>query len=93
MAFQSRLTKNWLKPFTDEKIKELANNGAKRILVTAPAFIADCLETTVEIGIEYQELFEKRGGEKIQLVESLNSNNDWIKTLTGIIRNNVSDLN
>lgn len=85
VAFQSRLTKNWLKPFTDEKIKELAKNGAKRVLVTAPAFIADCLETTVEIGIEYQELFEKHGGEKIQLVESLNSGSQWISTLQQII--------
>lgn len=85
VAFQSRLTKNWLKPFTDEKIKELAKNGAKRILVTAPAFIADCLETTVEIGIEYQELFEKHGGEKIQLVESLNSGEEWISTLQQIV--------
>lgn len=85
VAFQSRLTKNWLKPFTDEKITELAKNGAKRILVTAPAFIADCLETTVEIGIEYQELFEKHGGEKIQLVESLNSGDQWIKVICELI--------
>ena len=85
VAFQSRLTKNWLKPFSDEEVVRLAKQGAKRILITAPAFIADCLETAVEIGIEYQKLFEKYGGEKIQLVESLNTNDDWIETLYQIV--------
>lgn len=85
VAFQSRLTKNWLRPFSDEEVARLAKNGAKKILITAPAFIADCLETTVEIGIEYQEIFEENGGEKVQLVESLNANDDWIDTLHQII--------
>jgi ferrochelatase len=93
VAFQSRLTKNWLKPFSDQEIIRLAKNGTKRILITAPAFIADCLETTVEIGIEYKELFEKNGGEKIQLVESLNANNDWIETVSEMVKNSSSGLN
>jgi ferrochelatase len=85
VAFQSRLTKNWLKPFSDKEVIKLAKEGKKRVLIAAPAFIADCLETIVEIGIEYQELFEKNGGEKIQLVESLNSNDDWIETINQMI--------
>jgi len=93
VAFQSRLTKNWLKPFSDKEIIKLAKQGTKRILITAPAFIADCLETTVEIGIEYHELFVKNGGEKIQLVESLNSNDDWIRAVAGMVRNSSSEVN
>ena len=85
VAFQSRLTKEWLKPFSDQEVIKLAKQGSKRVLIAAPAFIADCLETIVEIGIEYQELFEKNGGEKIQLVESLNSNDDWIETINQMI--------
>ena len=85
VAFQSRLTKNWLKPFSDEEVIQLAKQGKKRVLITAPAFIADCLETIVEIGIEYQHLFEENGGEKIQLVESLNANEDWIETVYQIV--------
>ena len=88
VAFQSRLTKDWLKPFTDQKIIDLAGQGAKRVLVAAPAFIADCLETTVEIEIEYQQLFEKHGGEKIQLVESLNTHPDWIETMATLVKGN-----
>ena len=85
VAFQSRLTKNWLKPFSDEEVKRLAQEGKKRVLIVAPAFIADCLETIVEIGIEYQEIFKEYGGEKIQLVESLNASPEWIETLKQII--------
>ena len=85
VCFQSRLNKNWLEPFTDEVIIKLAKKGSKKLLVFSPAFVADCLETTVEIGIEYQKLFEENGGEKIQLVESLNDHPMWVTALKDII--------
>jgi ferrochelatase len=47
IGFQSRLSKNWLTPFSDEIILEKLNEGKKRILVLAPAFVTDCLETIV----------------------------------------------
>ncbi|MSS76543.1 MAG: ferrochelatase, partial [Methyloglobulus sp.] len=81
LSFQSRLNNKWLMPFTDKVIEELAVKGAKKVLVFSPAFTADCLETLYEIGIEYQEIFHKHGGEKIQLVESLNSGDDWVETI------------
>lgn len=81
VCFQSRLDKKWLEPFTDKEIEKLAKNGAKKILVFSPAFVADCLETLVEIGIEYQELFEKHGGEKIQLVESNNTDPIFVEAI------------
>ncbi|MFL2570073.1 MAG: ferrochelatase, partial [Flavobacteriales bacterium] len=51
----------------------------------SPAFVADCLETTIEIGDEYQELFEEFGGEKVQLVESLNSSDTFVNGLKEMI--------
>ena len=85
IAFQSRLETRakdpWIKPYSDVVIADLAKKGAKKVLVFSPAFVADCLETIVEIGIEYQEIFENNGGEKIQLVESLNGNADWLLPL------------
>lgn len=85
VAFQSRLTTNWLNPFADEMVIEKAKSGIKKLLVVAPSFVADCLETTVEIGLEYKELFEENGGEKIQLVESLNDHPLWIETLKDLV--------
>lgn len=86
VCFQSRLGGGWIEPFSDVVIKELAAKGAKKLLVFSPAFIADCLETTIEIGEEYQELFHESGGEKVQLVPSLNVGADWIDTLEDIVR-------
>jgi ferrochelatase len=85
VCFQSRLDKNWLEPFTDKIIIQKAKENAKKLLVFSPAFVSDCLETIVEIGIEYQKLFNEHGGEKIQLVESLNEHPMWIKTLKNLI--------
>ena len=65
----------------------LAKQGAKNLLVFSPAFTADCLETIYEIGTEYQEIFHEHGGQKIQLVESLNSGDDWVETIKKLALN------
>ncbi len=88
VCFQSRLDKKWLEPFADKVIIEQAKKGAKRLLVFSPAFVADCLETLIEIGVEYQKLFEEHGGEKVQLVESLNDHPMWVETLREMVKNN-----
>ncbi len=86
VAFQSRLDNKWLKPFSDDIIKKRAEKGDKKILCFSPSFVADCLETIIEIGDEYQEIFEEYGGEKVQLVESLNDSKLWVKCLEKIVK-------
>ena len=86
VCFQSRLDKRWLEPFADKMVVEQAGKGAKKLLVFSPSFVADCLETTIEIADEYQLLFEQHGGDRIQLVESLNDHPAWIDALTKLIR-------
>ena len=85
VSFQSRLTKNWMSPFTDEVLIEKAHKGVRKILIFAPSFVADCLETKVEIGIEYGHLFKEHGGEHLQMVESLNDHPFWIEGLEQMI--------
>jgi ferrochelatase len=87
VSFQSRLDKKWLKPFSDEVVRDCAKKGMKKILVFSPAFTADCLETLIEIGDEYQEIFHSHGGEKVQLVESLNDHPLWIKCMKDLVLN------
>ena len=87
VGFQSRMDKNWLQPYTDKLIVAKARQGAKKLLVVAPSFIADCLETTIEIGFEYKKLFQEAGGHTLTLVESLNDSNEWIVALKDIIDN------
>ncbi len=86
VCFQSRLDKKWLEPFSDKIVEEWGRKGAKKLLAFSPAFVADCLETSIEIGDEYQEIFEEYGGEKVQLVESLNDHPLWIDTCEQLVK-------
>ncbi len=85
MSFQSRLGKNWLEPNTGDVLKKLAQQGKKKVLVVSPSFVTDCLETIVEIGVEYKELFFQNGGERLELVESLNDSDRWAEGVFEII--------
>ncbi|MBN2069207.1 MAG: ferrochelatase [Opitutales bacterium] len=82
VSFQSRLGKEpWLSPYTDATIERLASEGCKRLLVMMPAFVADCLETLEEIGIEGHHNFIEHGGEHMQTIPCLNDHPEWIRFL------------
>ncbi len=85
VSFQSRLTNNWLEPFSDEVLKTYPKEGIKKVLVFSPAFTADCLETIIEIGHEYKELFEEAGGQTLDYVESLNFSDSWVQAIIEIV--------
>ncbi|MFT2008071.1 ferrochelatase [Pontibacter sp. 13R65] len=90
VSFQSRLgNEPWIQPYTEDVIKDLTAKGIKKVLVFAPSFVADCLETTMEVGHEYKELFEEHGGTDWQLVESLNDSPLWIECLREVIANEI----
>lgn len=72
-------------PFTDKTLDSLAKRGIKRLLVVAPSFTADCLETTDEIGHEYKKAFLNAGGQELTLVESLNADDLWVEALKKIV--------
>jgi len=86
ICFQSRLGYDpWAQPYTSQIIEDRAEKGDKRLLVFCPAFVADCLETTIEVLDEYQEEFEEKGGEHLDLVESLNGHPKWIEAVKDLI--------
>ncbi|MEM1217246.1 MAG: ferrochelatase [Bacteroidota bacterium] len=85
-TFQSRLgPEAWAQPYTSAVLEEQAEHGAKNILVFSPAFVADCLETVIEISDEYQEEFEEMGGEKVDLVPSLNDDPRWLDLVAELV--------
>ncbi|MDL5049135.1 ferrochelatase [Oscillatoria amoena NRMC-F 0135] len=87
ITFQSRLGRSpWIRPYTDEVFKELGRSGKKRVLVFCPSFVADCLETLEEIAVRGKEEFTHAGGEDLQLVPSLNSNDDWVDAVVRMVR-------
>ena len=81
-AFQSRLGKSpWIRPYVEDTINSLAAGGTKSVLVFAPSFTADCLETVVEIEETYKALFLSKGGKKFELIPSLNDSPAWVEAL------------
>lgn len=82
VSFQSRLGKDkWIEPYTDQRLDELAGAGVKRLLVMCPAFVADCIETLEEIGLQGREQFLAAGGESLELIPCLNHRPDWAAAL------------
>jgi len=87
MSFQSRLGRTpWIRPYTDERVRDLAHRGVRRLAVFCPAFVADCLETLEEIGIRAREDFLESGGDELRLVPSLNSDPTWVETAAGLVQ-------
>jgi ferrochelatase len=88
LTFQSRFgPKEWLKPYTDITLEELAKSGIKNVDIICPGFSADCLETLEEIKIRYRETFLAAGGNKFSYIPALNERPAHISTLANIIQN------
>ena len=89
-CFQSRFGREeWLKPYTDATLKELAGNGTKSVQVICPGFSADCLETIEEIGIENRDYFIEAGGESFHYIPCLNDEQGHIEALTQLAVENL----
>lgn len=87
VGFQSRLgARPWIKPYTDHVIEELAGKGAKRVMVSCPSFVADCLETLEEIQMRLKEQFTNLGGQELELIPALNSSDLWCKEFSKWVR-------
>jgi protoporphyrin/coproporphyrin ferrochelatase len=75
----------WLRPYTDDVLSELAKQGKKKVFVMVPGFTADCLETLDEIGHESREHFRAAGGEELHQCRCLNDHPAWIKGMKEIL--------
>lgn len=90
-VFQSRFGRaEWLQPYTDVTIAELAKNGVRRIAVVMPGFSADCLETLEEIAIRGAETFRENGGESFAAIPCLNDGPESIGLLESLVKRELA---
>ena len=90
MTFQSRFGKaEWLKPYTDETLEQLAADGVTKLAIISPAFSADCLETLEELESENREVFMEAGGQSYHYIPALNDNDDHITAIVALIEANI----
>lgn len=81
-CFQSRLGRlTWAQPYTENILHELAAQGIKKIAITCPSFVTDCLETLEEIGIRAKQTWLSLGGEEFTLIPALNDDADWVEAV------------
>jgi ferrochelatase len=90
VSFQSRFGRlEWLQPYTIDTVTGLGRRKTGRVDVVCPGFVADCLETLEEIGIENRDAFLKAGGKAFNLVPCLNERHEWIEALARIAAENL----
>lgn len=86
-TFQSRMAgKKWIEPYTDQVVIDLHDRGIRRIAVFTPSFVADCLETSEEIGIRLRLQWEELGGEDLLLIPCLNASTGWSRAVAEMVR-------
>jgi ferrochelatase len=86
MTFQSRFGKaQWLQPYTDETLTNLAKDGIKHVAVLSPAFSVDCLETLEELVHENKDIFIQAGGEDYHYIAALNDRDDHCAALVELL--------
>jgi ferrochelatase len=86
VCFQSRFgNEEWLKPYLIDTMGELPEKGIKKVMVIAPGFSADCLETLEEIEGENREHFMHHGGEKFAYVPCLNDSEEGLDVIQSVV--------
>jgi ferrochelatase len=86
LTFQSRFGfDQWLQPYTDKTIEQLAKDGVRRIAVITPGFSADCLETLEEIAQENAEIFAHAGGEQFAAIPCLNDSDGGMDVIRQLV--------
>ena len=86
VSFQSRVGRaEWLRPYTDETIRDFGSNKLGRIDVVCPGFAADCVETLEEIEMRYGDLFRAAGGAELNYIPALNARDDHIAFLSRLV--------
>ncbi|MBF2021699.1 MAG: ferrochelatase [Hydrococcus sp. C42_A2020_068] len=82
LAYQSRVGPvEWLKPYTEDALKELGEKGIEDLLVIPISFVSEHIETLQEIDIEYREVAEEAGIKNFQRVPALNTHPVFIDAL------------
>jgi ferrochelatase len=86
LAYQSRVGPvEWLKPYTEDALKELGEQGVKELLVVPISFVSEHIETLQEIDIEYKEIAEEAGIETFHRVPALNTEPLFIDSLANLV--------
>lgn len=87
LGFQSRFgPAKWLEPSIDQLLADAIQKKLKHIVMIAPGFSFDCVETLEEISIGYREDFMEAGGVKFDYIPCLNDTEDAVSLYAALIK-------
>ncbi len=90
VTFQSRFgAAEWLQPYTEPTVQQLAKDGVREVDVVCPGFTADCLETLEEIALGCEKTFLDAGGKQLRYLPALNDSPAWIEALADLAERNL----
>lgn len=81
LVYQSRFGHRWLAPELIKRLAALPTEGTKSVAVICPSFVADCLESLEEVGLQGRELFLRSGGDRLTLVSCPNGSSTLARAL------------
>jgi ferrochelatase len=91
VTFQSRFGRaEWLKPYTDDTLLGLPQEGVRKIAVVCPGFAADCLETLEEVAMEGRDEFLEAGGTDFAYIPCLNASETGMAMLETLVRRELA---
>jgi ferrochelatase len=87
VTFQSRFGRaEWLQPYTEPTLIDLASKGLRNVEVFCPGFVSDCLETLEEIAMEARQSFLGAGGQDFRYISCVNDRPGFIDALADLVR-------
>ena len=90
-SFQSRFGRaKWLEPATNAVLAAEAARGTRRLVIAAPGFSADCLETREELAIRGREQFLAAGGQDYAALDCLNAGETGMTMLEALVRRELA---
>jgi ferrochelatase len=91
LAFQSRVGPlEWLRPYTEDRLRELAGGGVRRLLMAPLGFVSDHIETLHEMDEEYGDLARSLGME-FHRTPALNDDPLFAEALAGVVRSKIEE--
>ena len=92
LAYQSRVGPvEWLKPYTEDALQELGEQGVKDLVVVPISFVSEHIETLEEIDIDYRELATAAGVKNFRRVPALDTDPAFIAALTDLVEQAMAE--
>ena len=82
----------WLKPYLEDHVDDIQAKGVNKLVVLAPGFSTDCLETLYDLDINLKEQFLNHGGESFTYVPCLNATDEQVKLMADLLLNHATKL-